>query len=275
MEDALIEDIEIDLFLEAILKRYGYDFCHYSRATIRRRVRNLLMKAGKTHPSELLPELLHDEQFAQNAIYEFSVTVTEMFRDPSFYRAVRQKVIPYLATYPFFRAWVAGCASGEEVYSLAILLNEEKVYERAKIFATDFNDSALAKAQDGIYLLKDVRQYTMNYQKAGGTHSFSEYYLADYDNAILSQPLKANLTFACHNLAVDASFGEMQLIFCRNVLIYFDRVLQNTVLELLTDSLARGGFLCLGLKESLEFSSVSDHYKVIDQEAKIYQKRIK
>jgi chemotaxis protein methyltransferase CheR len=274
MDEPQLEDIEIDLFLEAIYRRYGYDFCHYSRATIRRRVRNILRKFERSSATEMIPDLLHDEQLAQKVIHEFSITVTEMFRDPEFYRTVRQQVVPYLKTYPFLRAWVAGCATGEEVYSLAIVLHEEGIYDRTKIFATDFNETALAKAQDGIYLLKDLQQYTINYQRAGGLRSFSEYYLADYESAIIHQGLKSNLTFASHNLATDGVFGEVQLIFCRNVLIYFDRVLQNRVLGLLTDSLSRGGFLCLGTKETLDFSPVAEQYKVVNAEEKIYQKRV-
>ncbi len=275
MQAEEIEKIEIDLFLEALYQRYSYDFRHYAKASVRRRVRHILARSGRKRVSELIDLLLHDENFAQTAIYDFSITVTEMFRDPDFYRSVRQNIVPYLKTYPFFKIWIAGCATGEEVYSLAILLQEEELYERAKIYATDFNESALKKAQEGIYPLKEVQQYTVNYQKSGGLHSFSDYYYAQYDSAIMRQSLKTNITFAHHNLATDGVFSEVQIVFCRNVLIYFDRSLQNWVLSTLTDSLSRGGFLCLGAKENLEFSSVFDQFKVVDKTEKIYQKRVK
>ncbi len=275
MQAEEIEKIEIDLFLEALYQRYSYDFRHYAKASVRRRVRHILARSGRKRVSELIDLLLHDENFAQTAIYDFSITVTEMFRDPDFYRSVRQNIVPYLKTYPFFKIWIAGCATGEEVYSLAILLQEEELYERAKIYATDFNESALKKAQEGIYPLKEVQQHTVNYQKSGGLHSFSDYYYAQYDSAIMRQSLKTNITFAHHNLATDGVFSEVQIVFCRNVLIYFDRSLQNWVLSTLTDSLSRGGFLCLGAKENLEFSSVFDQFKVVDKTEKIYQKRVK
>jgi chemotaxis protein methyltransferase CheR len=268
-----LEKIELELFLEALYRRYGYDFRHYARASVRRRARHILSKSGHEHLGDLIPLLLRDEQFAVKAIYDFSITVTEMFRDPDFYRVVRQVIAPYLKTYPFIKIWVAGCATGEEVYSLAILLQEEGVYNRVKLYATDFNDLALQKAADGIYPLKDVQQYTSNYQKAGGRHSFADYYHAEYDSAIMKQALKSNITFVNHNLVTESAFGEMLVIFCRNVLIYFDRSLQNWVLNMFAESLSRGGFLCLGSKETLEFSSVYDQFKVVDVDQRIYQKR--
>lgn len=274
MDSEEIEKVEIELFLEALYRRYGYDFRHYARASVRRRARHILAKSGKQRLSELIPLLLHDEEFAGKAVYDFSITVTEMFRDPDFYRAVRNIVAPYLKTYPFVKVWVAGCATGEEVYSLAILLQEEGVYNRVKLYATDFNDLALRKAADGIYPLKDVQQYTSNYQKAGGTRSFSDYYHAEYNSAIMNQTLKANVVFSNHNLVTDSGFGEAQVIFCRNVLIYFDRSLQNWVLNSFAESLSRGGFLCLGSKETLEFSAVHDQFKVVDAEQRIYQKKV-
>lgn len=268
-----VERIELHLFLEAMYQRYGYDFRHYAQASVRRRVRHLAAKNGYARVSEMLSRLLHDDVFAQAAIYDFSVTVTEMFRDPQFYSLLRKNVVPYLKTYPFIKVWHAGCATGEEVYSLAILLQEEGLYERATIFATDFNEAILEKAREGIYGLKDIRQYTSNYQQAGGTRSFADYYHAQYELAIMEQSLKRNITFASHNLVTDGVFGEMHLIFCRNVLIYFDKTLQNRVLSLFSDSLNRGGYLCLGSKETLEFSSVAGHFKVVDAAARIYQKR--
>lgn len=273
MEAANIEKIELELFLEAIYQRYGYDFRHYARASAQRRVQQILAKSGHKNVSELIPLLLRDEDFAHNAIHSFSITVTEMFRDPDFYRAVRQTLTPYLQTYPFIKIWVAGCATGEEVYSLAILLKEEGIYDRATIYATDFNETALKKAAEGIYPLKDVQQYTGNYQKSGGLHSFSDYYHAEYSSAIMNASLKSNITFANHNLVTDGVFSEVQVVFCRNVLIYFDRTLQNWALTTLTNSLTRGGFLCLGTKETLEFSSVADQFKALIFDQRIYQKR--
>ncbi len=272
MKETELEDVEINLFLDAIYQRYGYDFRNYARASVRRRARKILHDSGRAHLSQLIPDLLRDEAFARQTIYEFSVTVTDMFRDPNFYRAVRCSIAPYLRTYPFVRAWVAGCATGEEVYSLAILLQEENLYARATIFATDFNDQALKKAEEGIYLLKDVQQYTVNYQQAGGQSSFADYYHAEYGSAIINQSIKSHITFANHNLVTDGVFSEVQLIFFRNVLIYFNRQLQNRVLHMLAGSLSRGGFLCLGSKETLDFSGVRNQFKVVDEGEKIYQK---
>jgi chemotaxis protein methyltransferase CheR len=270
-----IEEIEVNLFLEAIFQRYGYDFRHYARASVKRRMQRLLEITGCATVSEMIPRLLHDDDFSQTAIQGFSIAVTEMFRDPDFYRAVRQTVVPYLKTYPYIRVWHAGCAMGEEVYSLAILLQEEGLYDRSTIFATDFNDAVLDKAREGIYSLKDMRQYSLNYLSAGGIRSFADYYHAKYELAIMDPSLKRRVTFASHNLATDGVFSELQVIFCRNVLIYFDKELQQRVLGLFAASLVPGGFLCLGSKESLQYSDMIDQFKAIDERASIYQKRIK
>jgi chemotaxis protein methyltransferase CheR len=272
MDEQDIEKIEIDLLLEALYRRYGYDFRHYAQASLKRRIRHFLAQSDSPTICDLIPRLVRDEAFASKAIHDFSITVTEMFRDPDFYCAVRRRVVPYLRTYPFFKVWVAGCATGEEVYSLAILLSEEGLYERTTLFGTDFNDTALQKAREGIFALKDIQQYTANYQKAGGKRSFSDYYHAQYRSAIVDQVLKTNVTFADHNLVIDGVFSEMHLIFCRNVLIYFDRVLQDRVLALLANSLTYGGFLCLGSKETIDFSDVQEQFRVMDARARIYQK---
>jgi chemotaxis protein methyltransferase CheR len=269
-----IQEIELDLLLEAIFQRYGYDFRHYARASVKRRVQRILEKSGDATISELIPRFLYDEAFSQMAIQEFSISVTEMFRDPEFYRALRQIVVPYLKTYPYIRVWHAGCAMGEEVYSMAILLQEEGLYDRSTIFATDFNEAVLDKARESIYALRNIRQYTLNYMSAGGTRSFGDYYHAKYESAIMNPSLKSRITFASHNLATDGVFGEMHVIFCRNVLIYFDCELQNRVLGLFAESLAPGGFLCLGSKETLQCSDMADHFKIIDERAKIFQKRL-
>jgi chemotaxis protein methyltransferase CheR len=198
-----------------------------------------------------------------------------MFRDPFVYRALRKQVAPVLGSYPFVKVWAAGCATGEEVYSLAIILKESGIYDRTTIFGTDFNDNALGQAQKGIYSSERIQQFTKGYQETGGRGSFSEYYHASYDSALLDNSLKERITFANHNLTVDNVFGEMNLIFCRNVLIYFNRQLQNRALRLFTDSLLRGGFLILGTKEDLQFSEVADEYEIVNREARIYKKRLK
>lgn len=268
-----LENIEIDLLLQAIYDRYGYDFRHYARASIERRVRQFMSKSNCITIADMIPRLLRDEDFFAELVRDFSITVTELFRDPQVYAAIRNEVVPLLKTYPFVKIWHAGCATGEEAYSLAIVLKEEGIYNKATIFATDFNDDALAKAKEGIYRIGDIKQVTRNYQHSGGKESFSEYYHAQYDAVCMDGSLKKNITFANHNLVTDSVFGEMHLILCRNVLIYFDRELQGRVLTLFSDSLTNGGILCLGTKETLEFSPVNEYFKVIDKKGKIYQKR--
>jgi chemotaxis protein methyltransferase CheR len=272
MQPEEIEEIEVSLLLDAIHQRYGHDFRNYSRASLKRRIRNVV--DGSTHGSisAMIAALLHDEAFGAKLIYGLSVTVTEMFRDPAFFRTLRQQVIPYLKTYPFVRIWHAGCATGEEVYSLAIVLKEEGFYDRATIFATDFNDLALDKARQGVYPLEKMRAYTSGYQRSGGTGTFARYYRAGYDAAVLDTTLKKNIAFANHNLATDGVFSEMHLVICRNVLIYFNKILQNRVLGIFHDSLVNGGILALGSKETLQFTQVADHFKALSSKWKIYQK---
>lgn len=260
--------------LEAIYQRYGYDFRHYSKDSLKRRISHLLSKYGCKSIMDMTSRLLYDKSFFNLLVQDFSITVTEMFRDPDFYRAIRKYVVPYLKTYPFIKVWHAGCATGEEVYSMAILLKEEGLYDKATIYATDFNDTALQKAKKGIYSIDHIKQYTSNYQKADGSRSFSEYYYAQYDSVIIDKSLRKNITFANHNLVTDSVFGEMHLILCRNVLIYFDKTLQNNVLNLIKDSLVQGGFFCLGTRESLQFSDVAEDFKVLESKEKIYQKKI-
>jgi chemotaxis protein methyltransferase CheR len=271
MKKANIEQIEFDLILEAIYQRYGYDFRQYSRASIKRRIEHHLAKTEFETMSELMSKILYDETLFQSLFFDMSVTVTEMFRDPWFYLTLREKVIPFLKTFPFINIWHAGCATGEEVYSLAILLKEEKLYKRAHIYATDFNDAALEKAKARIYPLERIKEYTTNYQKAGGNNSFADYYRAQYQSVIFDAALQENITFANHNLATDSVFGEMHLILCRNVLIYFDRALQDRVLSIFRDSLLYNGFLCLGSKETLHFSKVQKDFMVFAAKEKVYQ----
>ncbi len=273
MDNTIIENIEIELLLEAVFLRYGYDFRNYAKATIKRRVENFMKEhlPGK-HISALIQEVLYNQQLYQQLMYNFSITVTEMFRDPEFYLSLRKNVIPYLKTYPYIKIWHAGCATGEEVYSLAILLKEENLYERATIFATDYNDIALQKAKSGIYELDNIKTFTSNYQKAGGKNSFSQYYYAEYDSVIIDKTLKERITFANHNLVTDSVFSEVHMIFCRNVLIYFDPKLQQRVLNLFFQSLIHNGFLCLGTKESLQFSDAKENFGIIDKTNKIFRK---
>ena len=274
MQEKEIEEIERTLLLEAIFLCYGYDFRNYSQATINRRIRQFIAKNGMGTIGELLPRIIREPLFFQSLLLDFSVTVTEMFRDPSFYRALREEVIPMLRTYPFIKVWLAGCATGEEAYSVAVLLKEEGLLEKATMFATDINDESLARAKKGIYPLKQVREYTENYQDTGSVYSFSRYYHADQGHIVMDRELKNKITFANHNLVSDQVFGEMHLILCRNVMIYFDKKLQERVVGLFDQSLIWGGFLCLGGRESLRFSSLSEQYERLDSKNRIYRKRV-
>jgi len=267
-----IEEIEIDLLLEAIFRRYGYDFRNYSRASVRRKVRAMTKAHGVTRPSELIPRLLHDQALFGSVVGTFSTPVTEMFRDPPFFKLLRELVVPYLLTYPFVRIWLAGCATGEEVYSLAILLKEEGLYERATLFATDFVDASLTRARKGIYPLNPMKTNILNYQQAGGKQHFADYYHADYDSVIMDSALRENITFANHNLVTDGVFSEMHLILCRNVLIYFNYPLQARVLNLFHQSLLHGGFLALGSKESLRHHDLNEKFRELEPTWKIYRK---
>lgn len=271
MEQAQIEQIEIDLLLEAIYQRYGYDFRQYSRASVKRRVQHHLARTEFQTISDLIRPILREPDLFQLLLFDMSVTVTEMFRDPWFYVILREQVVPFLKTFPFINIWHAGCATGEEVYSLAILLQEEGLYQRAHIYATDFNDVALEKAKNRIYPLERIKEYTENYQKAGGKASLADYYRAQYQSVIIDAALQKNITFANHNLATDSVFGEMHLILCRNVLIYFDRPLQDRVLTLFYNSLLYNGFLCLGSKETIHFSNIKDYFIEFAAREKIYQ----
>jgi chemotaxis protein methyltransferase CheR len=266
-----IKQIEVDLLLEAIYQRYGYDFRQYSQASIKRRVLHHLAKTEFQTISDLIPKILHDEAVFTSLFLDLSVTVTEMFRDPWFYLALRKKVVPFLKTFPFINVWQAGCATGEEVYSLAILLKEEGLYDRARIYATDFNNVVLEKAKARIYPLERIKEYSLNYQKAGGQKSLADYYRARYQSAIINASLQDNITFANHNLATDGVFGEMHLILCRNVMIYFNRTLQNRVLSVFRESLCYNGFLCLGSKETIYSSNVREDFVEFAAKEKIYQ----
>ena len=274
MEALEIERIETDLLLEAIFQRYGYDFRSYGRASIERRTRQFCSNSGCASISEMIPRVLHDEAFLSDVVQYFSIPVTAMFRDPFVYHAMREKVVPLLRTWPHLKVWHAGCATGEEVYSLAIVFKEEGLYDRTTFYATDFNDAALEKARAGAYAVDRIQEATKNYQLAGGTASFAEYYHSRYDAAAVDGALRERITFANHNLATDSVFGEMHLVFCRNVLIYFNHELQSRALQLFTDSLVHGGFLCLGAQEDLQFTTANGDYEALDQKARIYKRRI-
>ncbi len=267
------ENLELNLLLEAIHGCYGYDFRNYARASLLRRVKKFRDSRHLESISELIPKVINDRDFFLGLVHHFSITVTEMFRDPSFYKIMIDRVFSLLSGYPYIRIWHAGCATGEEVYSTVILLKEAGLYDRCTVFATDFNDSALETARNGAYRIGDMKECISAYHAAGGSSSFSEYFTANDDCVQFSKDLRKNITFANHNLVLDGIFGEMQLILCRNVLIYFNRELQNRVLNLLYGSLQPGGFLCLGSKESIAFSSVGDYFTKFDEKERIFQKR--
>jgi chemotaxis protein methyltransferase CheR len=267
-----LERIEIDLLLEGIYRHYGFDFRSYAYSSLKRRLWKRIEAEGLPTISELQNLVLHDTSAMERLLFDLSVTVSAMFRDPGFYRVFRQKVIPLLRTYPFIRIWHAGCSTGEEVYSMAILLEEEGLYDRARIYATDINEVVLARARDGIYPVDRMQEYTQNYLKAGGTRSFSEYYTAKYDSALFSNALKRNVVFSQHNLVTDRSFAEFNVILCRNVMIYFDRELQERVHKLFYESLPVYGVLALGSKESLRLSKYESCYEPVDAREKIYRR---
>src|SRR5881397_3261997 len=267
-----LERLEIELLLEGIFRHYGFDFRSYAYASIRRRLWKRIESEGLHTISELQARVLHDPEMMERLLLDLSVNVTAMFRDPGFYLAFRQIAIPLLRTWPFIRIWHAGCSTGEEVYSMAILLEEEGLYDRSRIYATDINDVVLQQAKAGIFPLNRMQEYTDNYIRAGGARSFSEYYTAKYDGALFDQRLVRNVVFAQHNLVTDRSFSEFHVIFCRNVLIYFDKELQNRVHTLFYDSLVRLGVLCLGSKESLKFSRYESCYERLDPSEKVYRK---
>ncbi|MBU1537921.1 protein-glutamate O-methyltransferase CheR, partial [Myxococcota bacterium] len=267
-----LEHIERSLLLEAIFLRSGYDFRSYAEASIRRRISQFLSMSGLDSIAQMIPPALHDDAFLARLIHYFSICVTEMFRDPFVYEAIRTAIIPHLRTYPHIKIWHAGCATGEEVYSMAIMLQEEGLLDRTTLYATDLNSTLLATAKAGIYPIDDIREATRNYIASGGKHPFSDYYHCKYDAATMDSSLRQRITFANHNLVTDGVFGEMHLIFCRNVLIYFNHDLQNKVLKLFTGSLIHRGFLCLGTKETLEFTGVKSFYETVDPKAKLYRK---
>jgi len=266
-------DLAIQDLLSAIYHTYGYDFRGYSEAHIKRRIMNRMTMSGIKNISALQTKVLNEKPFASILLQDLSINVTEMFRDPGFYRSLREKIIPILKTYPFLKIWHAGCSTGEEAYSMAIVLEEEGLADRTTIYATDFNQHVLNKAKEGIFSNRLIKEYTANYQLSGGKESFSDYYTSDDHNVIMNQSLKRKIVWANHNLVTDSVFAEVNLILCRNVLIYFDRKLQNNVQRLFHSSLMNGGILCLGTKESLRFTDFHDAYTVLDDKQRIFKKK--
>lgn len=269
--DTALEDIEIELFVRALKLRHGYDFTQYAPASLRRRVLQLAHAQHADTVSALTTRLLHEADFLPVVLEGLSVPVSEMFRDPDVFKALREQVFSVLASYPQINIWQAGCAHGQEVYSLAILLEEAGLYERTQIYATDFNEAALKHAQEGIYPAKEAQLWSRNYLAAGGSHTLADYYSARYELIKLDQRLRRNVIFANHNLVTDEVFCEAHLVLCRNVLIYFSDPLQDRTLALFRDSLVRGGFLCLGTRESLDFAPSATDFTPVDAARRIYR----
>jgi chemotaxis protein methyltransferase CheR len=267
-----LEDIELELLLEGLFQHYGYDFRGYSRASVKRRVLQTLHPEGVRTLSALQDKVLHDSECMDRLLLALSVGVTAMFRDPDFYLALREKAVPILRTYPFMRIWNVGCSTGEEAYSLAILLREEGLYDRCRIYATDMNGAALEQAQAGEFALSDLEEYDRNFKEAGGKGQFSEHYTTRAGRVVLDPGLKRHIVFAQHNLVTDDAFNEFNMVLCRNVLIYFTRELQDRVHELLYRSLGIFGVLGLGKRETIRFTSHQECYKDLDSKAKLYRK---
>jgi chemotaxis protein methyltransferase CheR len=268
-----LESLELQLLLEGVYRQYGFDFREYAPASLKRRVWRRVDAERAGTIAGLLDRILHDPAVMERLLLDLSINVTAMFRDPTFYVAFREKVVPLLRTYPFSRIWVAGCSTGEEVYSLAILLTEEGLYDRTRIYATDINEVVLEQARSGVFPVDKMREYTENYIRAGGRRAFSEYYLARYEGALFDRTLTENVVWAPHNLVQDGAFNTFNVILCRNVMIYFDRPLQNRVHHLFYESLERFGIVALGHKESIRFTDVQDLYDELDADEKLFRRK--
>ncbi|MBL4783311.1 MAG: protein-glutamate O-methyltransferase CheR [Porticoccaceae bacterium] len=266
------EELELDLFIELVKRYFDYNFDDYTRASVKRRIKHLVVKRGVDHICELIPKVLYENDFRRVLLQGISVTVTEMFRDPWVFASIRNELIPTLTILPTINIWHAGCATGEEVYSMAILLQEAGLLQYCHIYATDFNESSLEIAKQGKYPLENIKSYTKNYIAAGGICSFSDYYSVDGRWAILDPHLKEHIHFRQHDLAKDESFGMMNLILCRNVLIYFKKTLQDLVFNLFNASLSTNGFLIIGDKETIDFSSIADDFEAFCPKCKIYRR---
>jgi len=267
-------NIEIQLLLEAIFLRYGYDFRNYSKAHIKRRILHRLGISMLSSVTQLQDRILRERAFFIEFLDDLSINVTEMFRDPEFYKSLRETIIPKLRTYAYFKIWHAGCSTGEEVFSLSILLKEEGLLDRCQVYATDFNRNVLEIAREGVYQKSDIEQYEKNYQLSGGSKKLSDYYKSRYGSVIFDKELSNKIVFADHNLVTDNVFADVNLILCRNVLIYFEKELQDKVIGLFYDSLVPSGILCLGTKESIKFSRHGNLFEIVDEKQRIYKKKI-
>ncbi|MXS69741.1 CheR family methyltransferase [Chryseobacterium binzhouense] len=266
LEPSIIKDEEIEYLIKDVYDLYGYDFSEYSRASFKRRVNRICLIDRFTSFAELRYTLINEPEYLKRFIEEITVNVTEMFRDPHFFKALREKILPQLGTYPLIRVWVAGCSTGEEAYSMAILLKEANLYHKCLLYGTDLNPSVLESARAGVFPLHQMKLYSENYMLSGGKRDFSDYYTANYDSVVFDKSLKEKLILSTHNLVSDSSFNSFQLIICRNVLIYFDRGLQERVFRLFDNSLENLGFLALGAKETLRFSKLDKNYQQIEDQ---------
>lgn len=271
LEPSIVKDEEVEYLIKDVYDMYGYDFSEYSRASFNRRVNRICLIDRFTSFAELRYTILNDPEYLKRFIEEITVNVTEMFRDPQFFKALREKILPQLGTYPLIRIWVAGCSTGEEAYSMAILLKEANLYHKSLIYGTDLNPSVLETARAGVFPLQQMKLYSENYILSGGKKDFSNYYTANYDSVKFDKSLQEKLILSTHNLVSDSSFNSFQLIICRNVLIYFDRGLQERVFQLFDSSLENLGFLALGAKETLRFSKLDKNYNQVDDQ-KIWKK---
>lgn len=270
-ETPLISDEQVETLLSDLLEQYGYDFTGYSRASLKRRITRLYTMDKAVSFGEFRYKVNNDNAYFKRFVEQITVNVTEMFRDPAFFKRLREEVLPKLGTYPFIRIWLAGCSTGEEAYSISIILKELNLLHKSLIYATDLNPAVLERASQSMFGLSHMKQYSENYILSGGSKDFSSYYSANYSLAKFNEELKSKIIFSTHNLVSDHSFNEFQLILCRNVLIYFDRDLQHKVLNLFDDSLEELGYLALGTKETINFSAVAKKYKRLDTE-KIWRK---
>lgn len=271
LEPSIIKDNEVEILIKDVYELYGYDFSQYSRASFKRRVNRICLIDKFTSFAELRYTVLNDTDYLKRFVEEITVNVTEMFRDPYFFKELRENILPQLGTYPLIRIWVAGCSTGEEAYSIAILLKEANLYHKSLIYGTDINPSVLEKARTGVFPLQQMKLYSENYMLSGGKEDFSKYYIANYDSVRFDKSLQEKLILSTHNLVSDTSFNSFQLIICRNVLIYFDKPLQERVFRLFDDSLENLGYLALGAKETLRFSGIYKDYQQVDDQ-KIWKK---
>lgn len=269
-----LPDADVERLIAWLQQRYGHDFRDYAPASFKRRAQNALDRSGCTTVADLEAAVECGDVRLEDLLHFLTVPVSEMFRDPEYFVSLRENVVPVLHTYPSLRIWVAGCSTGEEAYSMAILLHEEKLLERTVLYATDISTHAVAKARKGIYPLDQMQDYTRNYQRAGGKKAFSDYYTAAYDSALFDPALQRRITFAEHSLATDSTFAEMNLISCRNVLIYFNRTLQERALGIFLESLCRQGYLGLGKRETVEFAQSNEHFELFDRENRIFRKKM-